>query len=46
VFVAVAQLPIYTLPALQRPFYRRWLASQRGTDPVAGRCGRQADRSR
>jgi BASS family bile acid:Na+ symporter len=46
VFVAVAQLPIYTLPALQRPFYRRWLASQRGSEPLAGRCGRQADRSR
>lgn len=44
VFVAVAQLPIYTLPALQRPLYRRWLASQRA-DPLAERCGREADRS-
>lgn len=25
VFVATAQIPIYTLPALQRPLYRRWL---------------------
>lgn len=28
VFVAVAQLPIYTLPMVQRPFYRRWLADR------------------
>ena len=26
VFVAVAQLPIYTLPSIQRRAYRRWLA--------------------
>jgi hypothetical protein len=26
VFIAAAQLPIYTLPVIQRPFYRRWLA--------------------
>lgn len=26
VFVAMAQLPIYTLPMFQRPLYRRWLA--------------------
>jgi BASS family bile acid:Na+ symporter len=25
VFVAAAQLPIYTLPMIQRPLYRRWL---------------------
>ena len=29
VFVAVAQLPIYTLPLIQRPLYRRWLAGER-----------------
>jgi BASS family bile acid:Na+ symporter len=29
VFVAVAQLPIYTLPVIQRPLYRRWLAGER-----------------
>jgi bile acid:Na+ symporter, BASS family len=29
VFVAVAQLPIYTLPLVQRPLYRRWLAGER-----------------
>lgn len=28
VFVAVAQLPIYTLPVIQRPLYRRWLAGE------------------
>jgi len=27
VFVAVAQLPIYTLPVIQRPLYRRWLGA-------------------
>jgi BASS family bile acid:Na+ symporter len=27
VFIAAAQLPIYTLPVIQRPFYRRWLAN-------------------
>ena len=26
VFVAAAQLPIYTLPLVQRPLYRQWLA--------------------
>lgn len=26
VFIATAQLPIYTLPMIQRPLYRRWLA--------------------
>lgn len=31
VFVATAQLPIYTLPMLQRPLYRRWLATCRTT---------------
>ena len=46
VFVAVAQLPIYTLPALQRPLYHRWLAVPRGADPPADRRERQADRSR
>ncbi|MCB1883927.1 MAG: hypothetical protein KDG89_08025 [Geminicoccaceae bacterium] len=30
-FVAVAQLPIYLLPALQAPLYRRWL--DQGSDP-------------
>lgn len=30
VFVAAAQLPIYTLPAIQRPFYRSWLAQESG----------------
>lgn len=30
VFVAMAQLPIYTLPMLQRPLYRRWLAGRPG----------------
>lgn len=29
IFVAVAQLPIYTLPVIQRPLYRRWLAGER-----------------
>jgi BASS family bile acid:Na+ symporter len=28
VFVAVAQLPIYTLPVIQRRLYRRWLAKE------------------
>jgi predicted Na+-dependent transporter len=28
VFVAAAQLPIYTLPMVQRPLYRRWLANR------------------
>ena len=28
VFVAAAQLPIYTLPMVQRPLYRRWLAGR------------------
>jgi BASS family bile acid:Na+ symporter len=37
VFVAVAQLPIYTLPVLQRPLYRRWLAGERV--PVDGSAG-------
>lgn len=31
VFVAMAQLPIYTLPMLQRPHYRRWLAGSSAT---------------
>jgi len=30
VFVAAAQLPIYTLPMIQRPLYRRWLAGRTG----------------
>ena len=30
VFVAAAQLPIYTLPMIQRPLYRRWLAGRPG----------------
>lgn len=29
VFVATAQLPIYTLPVIQRPLYDRWLAGNR-----------------
>jgi len=37
VFVAVAQLPIYTLPVIQRPLYRRWLAGEPG--PVGGPPG-------
>jgi BASS family bile acid:Na+ symporter len=37
VFVAVAQLPIYTLPVIQRPLYRRWLAGERS--PVPGTSG-------
>lgn len=37
VFVAVAQLPIYTLPLIQRPLYRRWLAGERA--PVDGPTG-------
>lgn len=28
VFVAMAQLPIYTLPLVQRPLYRRWLTGR------------------
>lgn len=28
VFVATAQLPIYTLPVIQRPLYHRWLAGR------------------
>lgn len=28
VFVAAAQFPIYLLPILQRPLYRRWLATE------------------
>jgi bile acid:Na+ symporter, BASS family len=28
VFVAAAQLPIYTLPVIQRPLYHRWLAGR------------------
>lgn len=28
VFVAAAQLPIYTLPLVQRPLYRRWLQNR------------------
>jgi bile acid:Na+ symporter, BASS family len=40
VFVAVAQLPIYTLPVIQRPLYRRWLADLRR--PVGGPPGRAA----
>jgi len=34
VFVAAAQLPIYTLPMIQRPLYRRWLAGR--PDPAGG----------
>jgi len=34
VFVAAAQLPIYTLPMIQRPLYRRWLAGRPG--PAGG----------
>jgi BASS family bile acid:Na+ symporter len=37
VFVAVAQLPIYTLPVIQRPLYRRWLAER--CRPVDGPPG-------
>ncbi len=37
VFVAVAQLPIYTLPLVQRPLYRRWLAGERAA--VGGPTG-------
>jgi bile acid:Na+ symporter, BASS family len=50
VFVAAAQLPIYTLPALQRPLYRRWLATSaaraNGPGSARGRAGRSgAERS-
>jgi bile acid:Na+ symporter, BASS family len=34
VFVAMAQLPIYTLPMLQRPLYRRWLAGRPMPQPL------------
>jgi bile acid:Na+ symporter, BASS family len=40
VFVAVAQLPIYTLPVIQRPLYRRWLAA--ACRPIGGPPGREA----
>ncbi len=40
VFVAVAQLPIYTLPVIQRPLYRRWLAAARR--PPGGPPGQEA----
>jgi BASS family bile acid:Na+ symporter len=39
VFIATAQLPIYTLPLLQRPLYRRWLSARR----PAGPCKRARD---
>ncbi|MGH6944574.1 MAG: hypothetical protein ACREH6_10190, partial [Geminicoccaceae bacterium] len=37
VFVAAAQLPIYTLPVLQRSLYRRWLAENRRPIPPISR---------
>jgi len=44
-FVAVAQLPIYTLPALQRPLYHRFLAGEASestaTRSAHGSCGRK-----
>jgi BASS family bile acid:Na+ symporter len=37
VFVAAAQLPIYTLPVIQRPFYRRWLGGAPAVRPPGWR---------
>ncbi len=34
VFIATAQLPIYTLPLIQRPLYRRWLSTSRSASAL------------